>query len=222
MPWSGPDRTSVSELAFVDVVLRFAGAFFLLAFFVLAGFFFVLAFLAEAFLAEAFLAEAFLAEAFLAGAFLREAGFFFDFDAFFFAVFLTAFDLLFFPAAFLLTFFFVGRFLATGFLRETAFFFAFFDAAFFLVTLAFLPVVFFRETAFFEAAFLRAVPAFLRFLLAVFFAGIFDSCRSEKNAGLYIGWGHMEAQFPGLGRPAPPAAPWGSCGVRRGLETAVV
>jgi hypothetical protein len=112
----------------------------------------------------------------------------------------------FFLLDFVLLTFFLAVFFAVGFLRATALFFDdffvavffLFALAFFLVTFAFLPVVFFRPTAFFGTAFLRAVPAFLRFVLAFFFAGIVDSCRSEKNAGLYIGYADMEEQNYGF------------------------
>jgi hypothetical protein len=48
------------------------------------------------------------------------------------------------------------------------------------------------------AAFFREAFAILRFLLAGFLAGIFDSYRSEKNAQLYIAAGHMEVPKMGF------------------------
>ena len=45
------------------------------------------------------------------------------------------------------------------------------------------------------AAFFREDLAALRFLLAVFFAGISTSCRFEKNAQLYIACTDMEARI---------------------------
>jgi hypothetical protein len=72
---------------------------------------------------------------------------------------------------------------------------------FFLTTFDFFADVFFRATGFRFAAFFReAFVAGLRFLLAVFFAGIFDSCRSEKNAQLYIAAVDMEASKTGFFR----------------------
>jgi hypothetical protein len=45
-------------------------------------------------------------------------------------------------------------------------------------------------------------------LLAAFFAGMFHSCRSEKNAELYIGCPNMEPYlnriFRGFGTPSRP------------------
>ena len=64
---------------------------------------------------------------------------------------------------------------------------------FLLVTLRFLPAVFDLLIGLRFAAFFREVFAGLRFLLAVFFAGISYSCRFEKNAQLYIDDADMEA-----------------------------
>ncbi|ANO51485.1 hypothetical protein BA177_09970 [Woeseia oceani] len=180
-PFLGTARATTFLVAFLGAVLAgdffvTAGdaAFFLLTFvapLVLANFFLLAFFTAFAFFLLVFFAGAFLA----AGRFLV-AGFFL-------AAFLAAFFATFFEA-----------FFATFFLLEAGFFFAdFFAAVFFLVTFAFLPAGFLRATAFFEAAFFRDVPAFLRVLLAVFFAGIFCSCWFKKNAELYIAYGNMEA-----------------------------
>jgi hypothetical protein len=127
-----------------------------------------------------------------AAAFLRL--FAFATDTFFLAG--AFFPDFFFAADFFETgFFFVGFFLATDFLRVDAFFKGFFfDEDFFLVTLVFFPAAFIRDDDLRDAAFLRAAAALVRFLLAAFLAGIIDSCRSEKNAGLYIDFDHMEAQ----------------------------
>ncbi|MDH3266762.1 MAG: hypothetical protein OEM25_07340, partial [Gammaproteobacteria bacterium] len=50
----------------------------------------------------------------------------------------------------------------------------------------------------FAAVFLRETVAFFRFLLAAFFAGIWNSCRIQKRAGLYMAYGCMEAYFSRL------------------------
>jgi hypothetical protein len=73
-------------------------------------------------------------------------------------------------------------------------FFFFAAAGFFLVTLRLLDAGF-RAAAFRLAAFLFEAVAFFRFLLAVFFAGIFNSCRTEKRPGLYMAWTRREARF---------------------------
>jgi hypothetical protein len=79
-------------------------------------------------------------------------------------------------------------FLLAGFFRATVFFFgAFFAEAFFLVTLDFLAVVFFLPTTFFLAAFFREAFAVLRFLLAVFLAGIFLLLPVREKRGI-IHW----------------------------------
>jgi len=92
---------------------------------------------------------------------------------------------------FRLTFFFVDflvDFLLAGFFRATAFFFGiFFADAFFLVTLDFLAVVFFLPTTFFLATFFREAFAGLRFLLAVFFAGIILLLPVSEKRGI-IHW----------------------------------
>lgn len=140
--------------------------------------------------ADFFLPETF----FFAGAF---AAFFLGLD--FLVAFLVAFldeDFLadFLAAAFFVLFFLPG-FRAADFFRAAGFFFDAFLAevrvlAFVLLTLRFFPAVFL------PAAALRAEPAEplgrlttarFRFLLAVFLAGMVCSCRSEKNAELYIG-----------------------------------
>ena len=64
----------------------------------------------------------------------------------------------------------------------------------------FLVAELFREVAlrgadFRAAAFLPVAAAFFRLLLAVFFAGIFNSCGTEKRRGLYMASSGMEARF---------------------------
>jgi hypothetical protein len=93
----------------------------------------------------------------------------------------------------LVTFFLVAFFFAT-FLRAGAFLRL---AAFFLAT-------FFLVVAFLLVTFLRDAVVFFRFLLAVFLAGIFDSCRGKKRPGLYIAGGRMEALFFWGNRPSIP------------------
>ncbi|MCH8117119.1 MAG: hypothetical protein IIA78_03255 [Proteobacteria bacterium] len=126
---------------------------------------------------------------------------------FFFAIFFRV------TGRFLLTFFFAiffrvtGRFLLTLFFLADAFFLlTFFFAIFFRATGRFLrAATFFRDTLRFLATFLREVATCCRFLLAVFFAGISNSCRIEKRAGLYIACANMEAYFQGfLGDPSDP------------------
>jgi hypothetical protein len=114
--------------------------------------------LAAFFFATGFFLAAFLEEAFLLGAFLRES---FFLETFFLATFLFA----------------------AGFLRATVFFFFddFFADAFFFVTMRFLPGGFFLVTGLRFAAFLREAFAGLRFVLAVFFAGISKSSGPRKT-----------------------------------------
>lgn len=176
--------------AFFGAVFLFDGAFRAVVFFLPATFFedffdtFVVFFLAT-FLVGFFAGLAFFVLAFfLAGAFLRVT---FFRDAFFAAGFPAVFR----AAAFLRL---------ADFFFEVFFFEVFFDADVFLLTLRFLPVVFLLAACFAEAAFLLLTPARFRFLLAAFLAGIFDSCRFEKNAGLYIACPNMEAQFQGFFR----------------------
>jgi hypothetical protein len=129
-----------------------------------------------------FLAATFLVPTFFELGFF-ELGFF---DAAFLAVFflLTAF---FFATFFLLTFFFAV------FLPEAAFLLL--DAvAFFLVTLRFLGAAL-PAAALRGADFFLAVVDVFRCLLAVFFAGIFYSWRTEKRRGLYMACAGMEARF---------------------------
>ena len=65
-------------------------------------------------------------------------------------------------------------------------------AAFFLTT--FFLATFFL-LAFFAGTFFREAVAFFCFLLAAFFAAMWNSCRIEKRPGLYIDGGCMEAYF---------------------------
>lgn len=127
------------------------------------------------------------------------AAFFFA-DAFFFVDFFLLGD--FFAERFALARFrLVDFFFDADFFRE-AFFFRevavlrddFLAATFFLVTLRLLAAVFFRVEALFLDTFFREAFAALRLLLADFFAGIWISCRSEKNAQLYIAGLLMEAR----------------------------
>jgi len=141
-------------------------AFFLLTFLLAAGFFFATFFLLAAFFAAGFLAARFLLARLLAADFLA--------TAFLFATFLLLAD-----------------FFAAGFFRAIAFC----ADLFFFVTLGFFPAVFFLADGLRLTAFFREVLAGLRFLLAVFFAGIFNSYRSEKNAQLYIAYWFMEARI---------------------------
>jgi hypothetical protein len=89
----------------------------------------------------------------------------------------------------------LAAFFAAGFFRATDFFLDdFFAATFLFATLRFVPDDFLRVDGLLLAAFFREDLAGLRFLLAVFFAGILISYRTEKNAQLYIAALHMEAQ----------------------------
>lgn len=164
--------------------------------------FLVAGFLPEGFLADAFLADAFFAatffEAFFLLAFFLAAGFLRD--TFFRAGF-------FFEAVFLPDAFFAGFFFAADTLREADFFVDFFAFAAFLVTadfldtFRFLPAGFLLDGVFFFPTFFREAFAVLRFLLAVFLAGMLYSYRSEKNAQLYIAMVHMEAPEKAFCRP---------------------
>ncbi|HEX7719547.1 MAG TPA: hypothetical protein VF389_07065, partial [Woeseiaceae bacterium] len=106
-----------------------------------------------------------------------------------------------------LVFFFLLGFRAAAFFRAAGFFFDTFlaeDFVFVLLTLRFVPEVFllaaglreellFREEPLDEDLLGLLVPARFAFLLAAFLAGMVSSCRSEKNAELYIGCQDMEA-----------------------------
>jgi hypothetical protein len=125
----------------------------------------------------------------LAAAFLRAA----DFPALF-ADFLLTFFVTFFLTDFFDADFFVDFLEVAGFFPAAAFFLdAFFAGDFFALTLRFLPAAFLRAVDFRDAVVFLPVPARFCFLLAAFFAGMFHSCRSEKNAELYIGCPNMEA-----------------------------
>ena len=88
--------------------------------------------------------------------------------------------------------FFLPGFRAADFFRAAGFFFDAFLAEVRVLLLVLLTLRFFPE-AFLPAAALRPEPlgrlttARFRFLLAAFLAGMVCSCRSEKNAELYIG-----------------------------------
>ena len=87
---------------------------------------------------------------------------------------------------FFATFFFEIFLLATGFFFEPAFP----PATFFLLTFRFTPAVFLAMTGFLLAAFFRRALASLRFLLAVFFAGIFFAPAGPRKTRNYtlLGW----------------------------------
>ena len=178
MPWIGPVNTSSRDLVRRTDVLRAGGLVRLTAFFFLDGRFLLTLFLAL--VAVFFLLTLFLA---LAAAFFLLAFFLATFFLVTGRFLLTLFFLLTF---FLATFFLVaGRFLLDIFFRV---------ATFLVLTLRFFAT-FFLDAAFLAATFLREAAAFLRFLLAVFFAGIPYSYRAEKRAGLYIACARMEANF---------------------------
>lgn len=94
-----------------------------------------------------------------------------------------------------------GFFRAVDFFFDVFFFETFFFDAFFALTLRFLPAVFLLAVDFRDAVVFLPVPARFCFLLAAFFAGMFHSCRSEKNAELYIGCPNMEAYLDGISPP---------------------
>ena len=110
------------------------------------------------------------------------------------------------PADFFRPAFFTVDFLfAAGFFGAAAFFVrAFFGEDFFVLNLRLFLEVFLPAAGLRDAAFFLPVPACFCFLLAAFFAGMFHSCRSEKNAELYIACPNMEPHFSGVFRP--PAA----------------
>jgi hypothetical protein len=118
----------------------------------------------------------------------------------------------FFAAGFLLgAFFFAAFFLLAafffpaGFFRAATFWEDFFLDDFFLVTLAFFPDGFFLDGDLRDAAFLRGAADLARFLVEAFLAAILCSCRSEKNAGLYIDCSYMEARKQGFFEQFPSA-----------------
>lgn len=144
-----------------------------------------------------FLPAVFFAEGF-AAVFLRAAVFPAPFD-FLLTFFVTFFLTEFLEADFFVDFradFFVDFFDVAGFFRAADFFFdAFLVEDFFALTLRFLAGAFLLAADFRDAVVFLPPPARFCFLLAAFFAGIFHSCRSEKNAELYIGCPNMEAHF---------------------------
>jgi hypothetical protein len=167
--------------------------------------------LRPAFLTAAVLDGNFLRDAVLAIGDLRVAADFFLPETFFFAGAFAAFfpgrdfpgvDFLvaflaedffadFLAEAFFVLFFLLG-FRAVDFFRAAGFLFDAFLAEVRVLLLVLLTLRFFPG-AFLPAAALRAEPlgrlttARFRFLLAAFLAGMVCSCRSEKNAELYIG-----------------------------------
>ena len=193
MPWIGPDKRSLRRFALerlmgtlrataflpavflrlrpVAAAFLVLTAFFLAIFFLATGFFFVTVFLLARFFTGDFAAARFLDARLFAADFLATAFLF-------------------------VTFFFRADFFAAGFFRATDFFLDdFFADTFFLLTVLFLVTGFFLVDGLLLAAFFREAFAGLRFLLAVFFAGIVNSYRSEKNAQLYIACRHMEARI---------------------------
>ncbi len=97
------------------------------------------------------------------------------------------------------TAFFLADFFAiVAFLRRAVFLGDFFGDVAFLLTLDFFPADFFRDDDLRDAAFCREATALARFLLAAFLAAIVDSCRSKKNAELYIDCADMEVQKQGF------------------------
>jgi hypothetical protein len=134
----------------------------------------------------------------LAAVFLRAAVFPALFTAFLPTFFVAFFLTDFFDADFFAAFF-AGFPDVAGFFRAAGFFFDdFFVGAFFALTLRFLLAAFLLAVDFRDAVVFLPVPARFRFLLAAFFAGMFHSCRSEKNAELYIGCPNMEAYLNGI------------------------
>jgi hypothetical protein len=171
----------------------------------------------ETFLTDGFLTEGFLTEGFLGDTFLRAADLPAVVDFFLPEAFRgAAFAAFFVPPRFLVVVFFVDFFAADFFVpfflpgfRLAAFFRAgfFFDTflvddlaadfVFVLLTLRFVPEVFLLAPGLREALLGLPVPARFAFLLADFLAGMVGSCRSEKNAELYIGCLDMEALISG-------------------------
>jgi len=204
MPWIGPASKSCRGARLAAPLPRFAAAVVFLAGRDAAavGFFLLAVLFAD--LPPDLLAD-FVGG--LAAVFLRAAVFPAPFAAFLLAFFVAFFLAGFFDAdffgAFLAAFFAdfpgVARFFrAAGFFFDDFFAVAFFAVAFFALTLRFLPAVFLPAADFRDAVAFLPVPARFRFLLAAFFAGMFHSCRSEKNAELYIGCPNMEAYLNGI------------------------
>lgn len=157
--------------------------------------------------------EAFLADTFLRATDLRAVVDFFlpeafrgaALAAFFVPVLFLAvvFLVVFLPAGFFVLFFLLGLRTA-AFFRAAGFFFETFlaedlaaDFVLVLLTLRFVPEVFLLAPGLREVLLGLLVPARFAFLLAAFLAGMVSSCRSEKNAELYIGCQHMEALISG-------------------------
>ncbi len=204
MPWIGPDSMSLRLLVGFISSLRLAGARaavllrlsgLLAAIFLRPG-----AFFAAFFLATFFLATGFFLAAFFFATFFFLAGFFDAglLAARFLLARLLAADFL--ATAFLFaTFFLLADFFPAGFLRATAFFLdAFFADIVFFVTLRLFPAVFFLADGLRFAAFFREALAGLRFLLAVFFAGILNSCRPRKTRNYTLLAGTWKHEFRGF------------------------
>ncbi len=143
----------------------------------------------------------FLPEAFRGAAFAAFAAFFVA-PRFLAVVFLDVFLVDFFAADFFLLFFLPG-FRVAAFFRAGFFFDTFLvddlaaDFLLVLLTLRFVPEVFLLAPGLRAALFGLLVPVRFAFLLAAFLAGMVGSCRSEKNAELYIGCLDMEALISG-------------------------
>lgn len=222
MPWIGPDRRSCLEAFRVAPLLRpfAAGVEVFPAGRAVAGRLRLAVFFTD------FLPDFLLLADFVDGlaVFFRAAGFpalFADFLLCFFVAFFLSdfFDADFFAAFFadfpdVAGFLRAADFFFDAFFFDTFFFDAFFVGDFLALTLRFLPAAFLLAVDFRDAVVFLPVPARFCFLLAAFFAGMFHSCRSEKNAELYIGCRNMEPYlnriFPGFGtlsRPLPAAFP---------------
>ena len=95
-------------------------------------------------------------------------------------------EIVFLTGFFFATFFFDIFFLTASFFFEPAFP----PATFFLLTFRFTRAVFLVMTGFLSAAFFREALAGLRFLLAVFFAGIFFAPAGPRKTRNYtlLGW----------------------------------
>jgi hypothetical protein len=200
MPWIGPARRSCREGRLAAPLPRSAVAAFFAAGRDAAAAGFLLTAFVAGFLPDFLGLADFFADGF-AAVFLRAAdlpALFADFLLdFFVAFFLSDF----FDADFFAAFFVdfpepAGFLLAAGFFFDT--FFADLAEAFFALTLRFLAVAFLPAVDFRDAVVFLPVPARFCFLLAAFFAGMFHSCRSEKNAELYIGCPNMEACSDGF------------------------
>ena len=197
MPWIGPASKSCRGARLAAPLPRFAATVVLLAGLDAAAVGFFLLAVRFTDLLPDLLAD-FVGG--LAAVFLRAAVFPALFPAFLLTFFVAFFRADFFDADFFAAFFADFPDVA-GFFRAAGFFFDdFFPVAFLALTLRFLPAAFLPAVDFRDADAFLPVPARFCFLLAAFFAGMFHSCRSEKNAELYIGCPNMEADLSGIFR----------------------